>query len=98
TVLIGSFAALMVWQSSCDDPCLQYHGQTCLADPNGGRILIGVRGDTSLTYVDVAPVGWPGNTAPHPAFHCTGDVATTSMAECDQKVVDTSSSLAIESG
>ncbi len=98
TVLIGSFAALMVWQSSCDDPCLKYHGETCVADPNGGRILIGVRGDTSLTYVDVAPVGWPGNAAPHPVFHCTGDVPTTPMAECDQKVVDTSSSLAIESG
>ena len=27
TVLIGSFAALMVWQSSCDDPCLQFHGK-----------------------------------------------------------------------
>jgi|SRR5450631_1111321 len=92
TVLIGSFAALMVWQSYCDDPCLSYHKKSCLADPNGGRLLIGVRGNTSLTYVDVVP------GAPHPAFHCTGDVATTPMAECNQKVVDTSSSLAIESG
>ena len=99
TVLIGSFAALMVWQSSCDDPCLQYHGKACVADPNGGRLLIGVRGDTSLTYVDVAPVGWEKNpSTSHPAFHCTGDATTTSMAECNQKVVDTSSSLAIESG
>jgi hypothetical protein len=103
TVLIGSFAALMVWQSSCDDPCLTYHGTSgmrvaCLADPNAGRILIGVRGDTSLTYVDVAPVGVQGNMAAHPAFHCTGDAMTTSMAECNQKVSDTSSPLAIESG
>ena len=102
-MLIGSFAALMVWQSYCDDPCLAYHGTTnmplaCQADPSAGRLLIGVRGDTSLTYVDVAPVGLQGNTASHPAFHCTGDVATTSMAECNQKVVDTSSSLAVESG
>jgi hypothetical protein len=93
TVLIGSFAALMVWQSYCDDPCLAYHNNTaCVADPNAGRLLLGVRGDTSLTYVDVIPDS--GN----PRFHCTGDVATTAMAECDQKVVDTSSSLAIESG
>ncbi len=97
TVLIGSFAALMVWQTYCDDPCLQYHGKDCVADPNGGRILIGVRGDTSLTYVDVVPVG-QNNPGPHPAFHCTGDVATAPMAECNQKVVDTSSSLTIESG
>jgi hypothetical protein len=97
TVLIGSFAALMVWQSSCDDRCLLDHGKTCLADPNQGRLLIGVRGDTSLTYVDVAPIGWHGNTA-HPTFHCTGDAMTTSMAECNQKVVDTSSPLALESG
>ena len=102
TVLIGSFAALMVWQSYCDDPCRTYHGTTnmpvdCLADANGGRLLIGVRGNTSLTYVDVVPSDANG-TGPHPAFHCTGDVATTSMAECSQKVVDTSSSLAIESG
>ena len=98
TVLIGSFAAQMVWQPYCVDPCLAYHGTSCQADANGGRILIGVRGDTSLTYVDVEPIGEEGNTAPHPTFQCTGDVATTSMAECTQKVVDTSSSLAIESG
>src|SRR5438552_2644895 len=56
TVLIGSFAALMVWQSYCDDPCLAYHHvPSCLADLNAGRLLIGVRGDTSLTYVDVVP-------------------------------------------
>jgi hypothetical protein len=102
TVSIGSFAAQMVWQSYCDDPCLNYDTKkTCLADPNGGRLLIGVRGDTSLTYVDVLPTG-QNNVAPHPAFHCTDtgatDTATPSLAECDQKVVDTSSSLTIESG
>src|SRR6185369_10795355 len=100
TVLIGSFAALMVWQKFCDDPCLKYHGTpdqplACLADPQAGRLLIGVRGDTSLTYVDVAPAD---DMTPHPAFHCTGDAPTTSMAECTQKVVDTSSSLSIVSG
>jgi hypothetical protein len=105
TVLIGSFAALMVWQNFCADPCLAYHQTaasmpSCLADPNAGRLLIGVRGDTSLTYVDVAPVGSARNTTStsHPVFHCTGDATTTSMAECNQKVVDTSSPLAIESG
>ena len=66
--------------------------------PEYRTILIGVRGDTSLTYVDVAPVGSARNTTStsHPVFHCTGDATTTSMAECDQKVVDTSSPLAIE--
>src|SRR3954454_5228048 len=103
TVLIGSFAALMVWQSFCDDPCRRYHGTNdhpldCLADPNAGRLLIGVRGDTSLTYVDVAPAESHDNATSHPAFHCTGDAPTTAMAECNQKVVDTSSSLALESG
>jgi len=103
TVLIGSFAAQMVWQSYCDDPCLNYGTmKACLADPNAGRLLIGVRGDTSLTYVDVLPTGQSGNPAPHPAFHCTdtgpGQLATPALAECDQKVVDTSSSLSIESG
>lgn len=103
TVSIGSFAAQMVWQSYCDDPCLNYGmAKSCLADANAGRLLIGVRGDTSLTYVDVLPSGKTGNPAPHPAFHCTDtgpvDLATSSLTECDQKVVDTSSSLAIESG
>jgi hypothetical protein len=103
TVSIGSFAAQMVWQSYCDDPCLKYHGKTCLADPSAGRLLIGVRGDTSLTYVDIVPTGQNyANPAPHPTFHCTetapGDLATPSLAECDQKVVDTGSSLSLESG
>ena len=105
TVLIGSFAAQMVWQSDCadSDPCAPDSAKSCVPDPDtgalpAGRLLIGVRGNTSLTYVDVAPVGWPGNGEPYPAFHCTGDVATTSMAECNQTVTDTSSSLAIESG
>ena len=52
-------------------PALRHPLQACLADPNAGRILIGVRGDTSLTYVDVVPTGRQGNPAPHPAFHCT---------------------------
>ena len=103
TVLIGSFAAQMVWQSYCDDPCRTYHGTMdnplldCLADSSAGRLLVGVRGNTSLTYVDVVPND-PNGTALRPAFHCTGDVATTPMAECNQTVTDTSSSLAIESG
>ena len=103
TVSIGSFAAQMVWQSYCDDPCLNYSTtKACLADAHAGRLLIGVRGDTSLTYVDVVPTGQGSNPGPHPAFHCSdtgpGAVATPSLAECDQKVVDTSSSLSIESG
>jgi hypothetical protein len=94
TVSIGSFAAGMVWQPFCNidqvyqDPC---GGSTCAPGVNPGRLLIGVRGDTSLTDVDVAPVGTLGNTsATHPAFHCTaGTALTPTLGECDQKVQDT---------
>ncbi|HEY6476569.1 MAG TPA: hypothetical protein VI456_08285 [Polyangia bacterium] len=90
TVSIGSFAAGMVWQPYCplpdgsyQDPCISSQG--CLADPKAGRLLIGVRGDTSLTDVDVVPA-----TTSRPAFHCTGGPALTpTLAACDQKVQDT---------
>jgi hypothetical protein len=100
TVLIGSFAAQMVWQPYCDDPCLTYNGATtaCDAKADAGRLLIGVRGDTSLTYVDVAPMDQLADTASHPAFHCTADTVAPPLAECDQKVVDTKTQRGIQSG
>lgn len=105
TVAIGSFAAGMVWQPFCDlegvfkdtDVGAEATGtQPCGAGENPGRILIGVRGDTSLTDVDVAPPGTYGNAALHPAFHCTvNDVAslTPTLAECDQKIQEAGTSL-----
>jgi DNA-binding beta-propeller fold protein YncE len=96
TVRIGSFAALMVWQRYCDDPC----NPNCQATADAGRLLIGVRGDTSLTYVDVAPVG-PAyqNPTAHPEFHCTeGDGLATSLTECTLKITDTASVLDVFNG
>ena len=87
TVLIGSFSASMVWQTYCDDGCLTQDQQSCLANPNGGRLFIGVRGDTSLTDVDVAPAGWQGNGSAHPGFHCTANPSIApALTECTQKV------------
>ncbi|HEY4393504.1 MAG TPA: hypothetical protein VGP64_05560 [Polyangia bacterium] len=111
TVAIGSFAAGMVWQPFCalpdgsyQDPCLPA-GTTCLADPAAGRILIGVRGDTSLTDVDVAPPGTPDvpayqNTLPRPAFHCVADdnQLTPTLAECNQKIQETGTTLNVLQG
>jgi hypothetical protein len=97
TVLIGSFAAQMIWQSYCDDPCLKVQGVACNWPADAGRILIGVRGDTSLTYVDVVPPSTPTtNPGAYPGFHCTlnSTGVATSLAECDQKVTDVASNLA----
>jgi hypothetical protein len=105
TVSIGSFAAGMAWQPFCNlmdgtytNPCPDT--ATCAPGENAGRLLIGVRGDTSLTDVDVAPVGKYLNPSPiHPAFHCTlAGGLTPTLAECDQKVQDTSTSLEVLSG
>src|SRR5262249_41657061 len=64
---------------------------------NSGRILIGVRGDTSLTDVDVAMSGSYHNpaTSPRPAFHCilNDPNPTPALAECDQKVQDATTNL-----
>ncbi len=103
TVSIGSFAAGMVWQPFCNlsdgsytNPC---SSEVCQPGENPGRLLIGVRGDTSLTDVDVAPVGHYKNpSAVHPAFHCTADGLTPTLGECDQKIQDTSSALTVLSG
>jgi len=94
TVLIGSFSASMVWQTYCDDGCLGGDKASCQADPNGGRLFIGVRGDTSLTDVDVAPADWQGNGSPHPGFHCTDDPGiASSLTECTHKVIENPNNL-----
>jgi hypothetical protein len=90
TVRIGSFASGMVWQPNCKSPC----DVGCTADPNGSRLIIGVRGDTSVTWVDVVP---PGD-GPHPGLRCRQDGAGGTLAECTQKVTETTSVLFSQSG
>ena len=113
TVSIGSFAAGMAWQPFCNldgffaDPSTQ----ACPVDPatnttveSPGRVLIGVRGDTSLTDVDVVPAGPQGapygNVTPRPAFHCTknNDALTPTLAECDQKIQENGTTLTVLAG
>jgi hypothetical protein len=88
TVRIGSFAAGMVWQPYCTGAC----SAGCPFDPAGARIILGVRGDTSLTYVDVVPDAAGGR----PTLHCRDDGADAPLAECTQKVVDTAPFLTSE--
>ncbi len=90
TVRIGSFAAGMVWQPNCASPC----DVGCTADPDGARLIVAVRGDTSLTWVDVLP---PGD-GPHPGMRCRQDGEGGTLAECTQKVTDTTSVLFSQSG
>jgi hypothetical protein len=90
SVRVGSFAAAMAWQPNCRGPC----DMGCTADPAGGRIILGVRGDTSLTWVDVLAAG----TGPRPGFHCRQDGGTGTLAECTQKVTETTSVLFSQSG
>jgi hypothetical protein len=100
TVRIGSFAAGMLLQpdcAACDSTpaTASTPGSTCVPDPTTpGRLLIGVRGDTSLTWIDlVAPAG-----ALHPSFKCT-DAVGPSLTECDSihRIIDTTSALVTES-
>ncbi|HZL21035.1 MAG TPA: hypothetical protein VFG23_25095 [Polyangia bacterium] len=71
TVRIGSFAAGMIWQPYCPDPC----NANCVP-PTGlaGRIFMGIRGDTSLTWADVTDTSTP-------SFLC-GQTSNDSLAEC----------------
>jgi hypothetical protein len=82
TVRIGSFAAGMIWQPYCPDPCNPICVQPAVpaasvvqpGQPLAGRIFMGVRGDTSLTWADVTL------TSP-PSFLC-GQTSNVSLAEC----------------
>ena len=104
SIRIGSFAAGMVRQ---DPPCSIDPAdacQTCVGPaaqgPSGptSRLLIAVRGDTSLTYVDVTPEG-PDHDL---TLDCVGDNTDSSndneeFASCDDahRIVDTESALAL---
>ncbi len=89
TVRIGSFAAGMLLQPDCG-AC----DMGCTPDPTFGRLLIGVRGDTSLTWVDVASQS--GDL--HPTFSCNSTPGV-SLSECDSvhRIIDTHSALVTES-
>jgi YVTN family beta-propeller protein len=81
TVRIGSFGAGMVYQPNCDQqPSVRGCSPDC--DPMKGRLHIGVRGNSSLTTVDVT-LGNP------PTFSCS--VSAASFAECDasHEITDT---------
>ncbi|HXU64086.1 MAG TPA: hypothetical protein VN962_20445 [Polyangia bacterium] len=91
TVRIGSFTAGMVWQNYCDGKCAKQEG---CPFGDGARIILGVRGDTSLTWVDVVPDAY----APHPSLHCRQDGTVGSLAECTQKVTSMRSNLLTEAG
>ncbi len=92
TVRIGSFASGMEWQTNCSGACAQKEG--CPFDPAGARIIIGVRGDTSLTWLDVLPAAG----GPRPSLHCRQDGVIQPLAECTQKVTSTRSDLLTEAG
>jgi len=92
-VRIGSFAAGMVLHQrncnamvdpSCSDLCQDNADSINYPD----RLFIGVRGDTSLTYVDVAP---SGATNP-PALHCTNQDAQDFDACDDSHRINTAGS------
>lgn len=89
TVAIGSFAAGMVWQPYCSGRC-DMKNMICSPDANRGRLLIGVRGDTSLTEVDVDL----GKANP---FDC-GQPAGMTPGECNaaSRIIDTTSALVTE--
>lgn len=92
TVRIGSYAAGMAWQTYCKGNCAAQEG--CAFDQAGARIFLGVRGDTSLTWVDVLPAAG----GPRPSLHCRQDGNVASLAECTQKVSSMRPNLLTEAG
>jgi hypothetical protein len=78
SVRIGSFAAGMVLQDAkvANDSA----GAICTGGDNSGRrLFVAVRGDTSITWMDVDQSVTP------PALHCVGDASTPQepFAACD---------------
>jgi hypothetical protein len=98
TVRIGSFAAGMYWQSYCPDSC----AGACTPDGTTGRILMGVRGDTSLTWLDISAGTQASSVNPGftpPQVFC-GPTPGVSLSECDDthRIIDTTTALTTESG
>ena len=74
-IRIGSFAAAMVLQKpECPTAC----AEPCPDSPGDNRLLIGVRGDTSLTFVDVGA----GTPDMPPALTCSS--GGEDFATCDE--------------
>jgi YVTN family beta-propeller protein len=108
TVRIGSFAAGMLRQ---DPPCKVNPDSGCAlcegtVDTGTSRLLIAVRGDTSLTYVDVTPEGTKPDGSFQPLVfdcvgnstdHMNGDDGHAPFAACDNdhRVIETESALAL---
>jgi hypothetical protein len=103
-VRIGSFAAAMVLQhrqcpTTTDPAC------AALCDPNAGgndRLLLGVRGDTSLTFVDVEKFPPPMPDKPDepqppprpPQLTCSGESGEFVVCDEDHRISRTGSALA----
>jgi YVTN family beta-propeller protein len=98
TVRIGSFGAGMVYQTACDDQLAAEPDTRCPVACDDtlkqrGRLHIGIRGNSSLTYVDVTLTPTPPGTTPPategaPAFTCS---PPATFAECDalHQITDT---------
>jgi hypothetical protein len=105
-VRIGSFAAAMVrqerqcpfygqpdpnhvWQQlpTCMDACSD---ELPPGQPTVDHLLIGVRGDTSLTFVDVTP----GTTEQPPGLQCATDTGDFAACDSDHRIIKTDSFLA----
>ncbi len=84
TVRIGSFAAGILWQ---DQTALEKCAANQIAPSFLGRLLIGVRGDTSLTWVDV------NQGSPHPTFDCADSTGRLVACDSAHRLVDTTSAL-----
>jgi hypothetical protein len=87
TVRIGSFAGGMAWQACPGNPC---DPTSCAGTDDAGRLYVGVRGDTSLTWIDLKN---DDPASPHPTLHCREDGTAGPLAECNQKVIDNSKSI-----
>ena len=72
TVRMGSFAAGMVMQNAT--PPRDQAGTPCAtAQVDAHRLFVAVRGDTSITWIDVAPGGTPPDIDPYgtpPSLDC----------------------------
>ncbi len=108
TVRIGSFAAGMVRQDpKCGVDAQNDCESGCVKDELGAplsRLLLAVRGDTSLTYVDVRPEGVDARGNPENlVLDCVGDSTDHTNGEefaaCDDdhRIVETESGLALAS-
>jgi hypothetical protein len=90
-VRIGSFAAAMIRQERKCPTREGFCGELCEeADGHPDHLLIGVRGDTSLTFVDVGP-SEPGVP---PTLGCSSEGGEFPICDEDHRINKTGSALA----